>query len=78
MSVKEFQMYAVNISDDLKDIDGRSHQDYIVPPQVNPLHFINDPWLFKGCMTPWIVQDLIRKQTTLELYKSYFWRVLQT
>lgn len=40
--MKEFQTYAVDISDDLKDIGGGSYQAWTGAVLFIALHFIND------------------------------------
>lgn len=40
VSLKEFQRYAVHISNLVKENAGRSHHAWIFPVQLNPMHFL--------------------------------------
>lgn len=72
VSMKEFQPYAVHISDDAKEIDGRSYQAWIVSALLNPLRFIGDPWYLEGHKTPQIVQYSDRRQAIVQFVQNLF------
>lgn len=70
--------YAVHISNDLKDSDGRSQRASIGPAQFNPQHFTSDPRKLEFERTPHLSDIRMRDKIISSLYKSCFRRVLST
>lgn len=48
VSVKQFLMYCVDISDDIDDSDGRGHKACMFYAQFSSLRFINDSRYSEG------------------------------
>lgn len=72
LSGKDFQTYAVYLSDDLKDSNGKSYRACIVPVRFNPLHCINDQRYLEGDRTPRIVRPTNVRKVIVESARNMF------
>lgn len=71
-SRKEFHTYAVHIGDDVKEIDGSSHDPWLIPTAFHPLHFINDPRYLEVDRTPQSGRDSNGRQASVEFIQKLF------
>lgn len=78
VSLKNLQTYAVQISDDVKDSDRRSHHACIPTAVFDPLHHINDPQLLEGDRTMWDPEIESKRQANVEFVQRLFQRFLCT
>lgn len=72
VSVKEFQMYAVPIINEVKGNAGGTCHASVVPLHFNPLRFINHSQYLKENLTPQLVQHPHRIKCTVGAVANFF------
>lgn len=76
--MKEFETYALHISNNVRKIDGKGLQAWIAPVRFKSLYYIIDPRYLEGDQTSKMAQVANNRNTSVNSLLKLFWRARQT